>query len=122
MAAHNDLGKWGEQKAAEYLQKKGYSICHRNWRLGHRDLDITAITPDGDTLAIVEVKTRSNVDFAQPEEAVDWRKRRNLAVAANAYVKRYQMQCNVRFDIISIVVAPDGSADIDHMENAFMPY
>lgn len=120
MAAHNNLGKWGEQQAAEYLQRKGYRICHRNWRMGHRDLDITALTPDGGTLAIVEVKTRSHVDYATPEESVDWRKMRNLAVAANAYVRRYQLQCDIRFDVLSVV--GDGTrAEIDHIENAFVP-
>ena len=82
MATHNDFGKWGERKAEEYLVKKGYSICHRNWKTGHRDLDITAITPDGETLAIVEVKTRHNTDMLDAEEAVDWRKMRNLMFGA----------------------------------------
>ena len=50
MASHNDLGRWGERKAEEYLTKKGYSICHRNWKLGHRDLDLIALSPDGDVL------------------------------------------------------------------------
>lgn len=120
MAAHNDLGKWGEQQAAEYLQSKGYRVCHRNWRFGHRDLDITALTPDGDTLVIVEVKTRSRNDFSVPEASVDWRKMRNLAVAANAYVRRYQLSCDIRFDIVSVVGDANG-ADIDHIEHAFMP-
>ena len=120
MAAHNNLGKWGEQQAAEYLQRKGYSICHRNWRFGHRDLDITALTPDGDTLVVVEVKTRSSKEYTAPEEAVDWRKMRNLAVAANAYIRRYQLSCDIRFDIISVL--GDGhEAEIDHIENAFLP-
>ena len=120
MAAHNDLGKWGEQQAAEYLQSKGYRVCHRNWRFGHRDLDITALTPDGDTLVIVEVKTRSRNDFSVPEASVDWRKMRNRAVAANAYVRRYQLSCDIRFDIVSVVGDANG-ADIDHIEHAFMP-
>ena len=120
MAAHNHLGQWGEEQAASYLQCKGYRICHRNWRLGHRDLDITALTPDGDTLVIVEVKTRTNADYASPEESVDWRKMRNLAVAANAYVRRYQLTCDIRFDILS-VVGDGSSAKIDHIENAFVP-
>jgi putative endonuclease len=120
MATHNNLGKWGEQQAAEYLQRKGYRICHRNWRMGHRDLDITALTPDGDTMVVVEVKTRSHTDYASPEESVDWRKMRNLAIAANAYVRRYQLACDIRFDIITVV--GDGSAsEIDHIVNAFIP-
>ena len=99
MATHNDLGKWGEQRAVEYLEDKGYTICHRNWRIGHRDLDITALTEDRETLAIVEVKTRSDDTYMLPEEAVDWRKKRNLAIAANAYVRRYQISCDVRYHL-----------------------
>lgn len=120
MAAHNEYGKWGEQQAVEYLQRKGYTICHRDWKLGHRDLDITALTEDGETLAIIEVKTRRNTDYMQPEEAVDWRKMRSLAIAANAYVQRYQVHTDVRFDIIT-VVGQDDDVQIEHLENAFIP-
>ncbi len=120
MASHNDLGRWGERKAEEYLIRKGYSICHRNWKMGHRDLDLTALSPDGDVLVIVEVKTRRNTEYALPEEAVDWRKVRNLATAANAYIRRYQVMNEVRFDIITVV--GDGEeARIDHIEDAFTP-
>ena len=48
MAEHNDLGKWGEQVAVDYLQRKGYEILERDWKSGHRDLDIIAL--DGDTV------------------------------------------------------------------------
>ena len=60
MAEHNDRGRWGEQKAAEYLERKGFRILWRDWRDGHRDLDIVAI--DADQLVVVEVKTRKNND------------------------------------------------------------
>ena len=120
MASHNDLGHWGERLAEEYLTKKGYSICHRNWKMGHRDLDLTALSPDGDVLVIVEVKTRRDTEYTQPEEAVDWRKIRNLAAAANAYIQRYQVNCDVRFDIIS-VVGNGQEAQIEHIEDAFSP-
>ena len=43
MAEHNDLGKWGEDLAADYLQRKGYMILERDWKSGHRDLDIIAL-------------------------------------------------------------------------------
>ena len=61
MAAHNELGRWGEQIAAEYLQKKGYWIMFRDWKVGHRDLDI--IAKQNDVVVIVEVKTRRNNHF-----------------------------------------------------------
>ena len=52
MAAHNELGQWGENLAAEYLCSKGYVIIDRDWRSGHRDLDI--IAEDGDVVVFVE--------------------------------------------------------------------
>ena len=63
MAAHNDLGKWGENCAAEYLQRKGYTIVVRDWKSGHRDIDIVA--KDNETLVFVEVKTRRNRVFIE---------------------------------------------------------
>lgn len=121
MAAHNELGRWGEQKAAEYLVAKGYRILHQNWRAGHRDLDIVAVDPGGDTLAVVEVKTRRGADFAEPEQSVDWRKVRSLAMAANAYVKRYGIDLDIRFDIVSVVGMSDDTVRVNHIESAFLP-
>ena len=42
MASHNELGKWGEDIAANYLERLGYTIIERDWKSGHRDLDIIA--------------------------------------------------------------------------------
>ena len=121
MAAHNDYGKWGEQKAAEYLAAEGYSICHRNWKSGHRDLDIVALSPDGSLLVIVEVKTRSNTDVMEPMTAVDRRKARNLFNAANAYVRSFDVKRGLRFDIIT-VIGRDDTVQIEHTEDAIRPY
>ena len=88
MAEHNDLGKWGEDEAALYLEDEGYTIIDRDWRLGRRDLDILAYTPDGNTLVVVEVKTRSGDDYQRPEEAVDGRKMRNLAALQRVWESR----------------------------------
>ena len=63
MAEHNDLGKWGEDEAVLYLEDEGYAILERDWKIGRRDLDIVAVSPDGATLVIVEVKTRSDEEY-----------------------------------------------------------
>ena len=78
MARHNELGKIGEDYAAEFLEHAGYGIIERDWRQGHRDLDIVARTPDGTTVVFIEVKTRSSDVVMHPDEAVDVRKIRNL--------------------------------------------
>ena len=121
MAEHNDLGKWGEDEAVLYLEDQGYTIVDRDWRLGRRDLDILAYTPDGNTLVVVEVKTRTGEDFLQPEEAVTRSKMRNLAIAANAYVKERQVDKELRFDVISIVGCAHQVKSLQHLKEAFNP-
>ncbi len=119
MAEHNDRGRWGEQKAAEYLERCGLRILERDWRDGHRDLDIVAI--DADQLVIAEVKTRRNDDVMAPELAVDARKMRNLAIAAAKYVKMSGIDFPLRFDIVTVTGTGDGDCKINHIEDAFNP-
>ena len=121
MAEHNDLGKWGEDEAALLLQDEGYTILERDWRLDHRDLDIIAVSPQGDVLVVVEVKTREAIDCQQPEESVDRRKMRNLAMAANAYVKATRQDKELRFDIVSVVGKARQVESIRHIKDAFNP-
>ena len=100
MAKHNELGKEGENAAAEYLMSKGYSIRHRNWHSGKRELDIVA-QKDGE-LIVVEVKTRRNEEFGKPEEAITDRKIRNIIISTDTYIKRFEIDLPVRFDIITV--------------------
>ena len=106
MAAHNELGKWGEDMAAAYLQEKGYSILERDWKSGHHDLDI-----------IAQVKTRRNRIFGDPEEAIDYKKRRSLLSAINHYVKTHHTCRSVRFDVISVVGMIGTTPEIDHIKD-----
>ena len=119
MAAHNELGRWGEIKAAEYLQQKGYVILHRDWKYKRRDLDIVAFKDD--TCVIVEVKARADAYIMAPEMAVDRQKVRSIMVAANAYIKLYRIDKDIRFDIISIVGSNENDISINHIEDAFLP-
>lgn len=122
MAEHNDVGKWGEQAAMEWLRKRGYTIRERDWRIGHRDIDIIALTEDMRTVVFIEVKTRTSTAFTRPEDAIDRKKIRNLGIAANAYVKMNKLVLDVRFDILT-VVGNEGEANpvIEHWEDAFNP-
>ena len=117
MAAHNELGIWGEQCAEEYLRRKGYVILERDWKSGHRDLDIIAL--DGAVLVFVEVKTRRNRMFTDPETAVDYRKIRNIKLAANHYIKYRRYDGDCRFDIVSVIGQNGQLEEIEHLEEAF---
>lgn len=118
MSAHNILGKAGEDAAAKYLEQNGYTIRDRNWRKNHLELDIVA---DKDKeLIIVEVKTRSNTDYIEPQDAVNWQKIRRIVVAADAYIKHFCLDAPVCFDIITAVGEP-GAFKIEHLKEAFYP-
>lgn len=124
MAEHNDLGNWGEDVAVEYLQKQGYVIMERDWTYGRslRDLDIICKTPDLATVVFVEVKTRSDDEVANPEDAVDRKKIRHIGRAADEYVKSFNISEELRFDIIAIIGRKNSkNLKINHIEDAFNP-
>lgn len=118
MAEHNELGKAGEDAAVAYLENNGYLIRHRNWRKEHFELDIVAFKEN--ELVIVEVKTRSNTAFAQPEDAVDLPKIKRTVRAADTYMKLFQIDNPVRFDIIT-AVGDKENFKIEHIKEAFFP-
>ena len=118
MAEHNDFGKLGEEIAANYLEGKGYEIVERNWRNTHKEIDI--IAKDGETLVMVEVKTRQTDEYGNPDIAVTKKKQRLLIAAANAYLFKDKLDVETRFDIISIIFK-DGEPVIEHIEDAFLP-
>ncbi len=116
MAQHNELGKKGEQLAVDYLLKKGYDIVERNYRFDKAEVDIIASLKD--TLAIVEVKTRSSIDFGNPQDFVKPKQIQRLVKAVDEYVTVNGLDVEVRFDIVAIV--KNGKAyDIEHLEDAF---
>ena len=120
MASHNDLGHWGEEVAAEYLFQKGWYVRHRDWRSGHRDIDITAIDEDMTTLLIVEVKTRATAATGEPDRAIDSDKRNNIICAAADYVRLFHLEhLMVRYDTISVIGTPNSGFTIEHKEDAF---
>ena len=116
MAAHNELGAWGEELASDFLQQKGYVIIERDWKMGHKDLDI--IAKHQGQVVFVEVKARRNRVFGEPEEAVDYRKLQNLRQAINYYVKSHRINAEIRLDVITVVGTPEGgSPEIAHIED-----
>jgi len=116
MARHNELGKKGEQLAVDYLLDKGYKIVERNYRFDKAEVDV--IAQQKDTLAIVEVKTRSTNDFGNPQDFVKPKQIQRLVKAVDEYVTVNKLDVEVRFDIIAIV--KNGKTfDIEHLEDAF---
>ena len=117
MALHNELGKKGEALAAEYLLRNGYRIKAKNWRYLKAEIDI--IAQKETVLVIVEVKTRSSIDIATPEESVNKKKIKLLVTAANEYIIQHNLDVEVRFDIISIHKKGE-NYKLNHIKDAFL--
>jgi len=117
MADHNELGAVGEAIAVAFLEDKGYKIEVVNWKRRKLEVDIIAMYES--ILVFVEVKTRSNNQFGEPEEAVDSKKEKQLIKAASVYCYAHDYEAEIRFDIISITIEP--TLDIRHFEDAFFP-
>lgn len=116
MAEHNELGKLGEELAVEFLQKNGYAILETNWTFQKAEIDILA-KKEG-ILAVVEVKTRSSLDFGLPQDFVKPKKIQLLVKAVDAYVNQKNLNIEVRFDIIA--VHKEGKTFvIEHLTDAF---
>ena len=116
MAAHNELGKAGEDFAVDFLVKNGYEILETNYVFEKAEIDI--IARNANFLVIVEVKTRSSLDFGLPQEAVKPRKIQLLVKAVNQYVEVHDLDVEVRFDIIAIHKL-QGKFELEHLEDAF---
>ena len=113
-------GRWGEDRAAEFLRDKGYRITDANWQCRFGEIDL--IAEDGTCLCFVEVKLRKSAAYGSAAAFVDRRKQDRLRTAAMLYLSRHPTQLQPRFDVIEIY-APQGEKtarpEIIHLENAF---
>ncbi|HMI06182.1 MAG TPA: YraN family protein [Flavobacterium sp.] len=116
MAEHNELGKLGEELAVKFLRKDGYEILETNWVFQKAEIDI--IAQKDNVLAVVEVKTRSSIDFGLPQDFVKPKKIQLLVKAVNEFVIQNDLDVEVRFDIISIH-KKGNQFIIDHLTDAF---
>lgn len=111
------LGELGERIAERWMRRRGWRLVGRRFRNGHRDIDL--IVEGDDTVVFVEVKARRRVEQGDPVEAVDWRKRRQLARSAQVWIDRYGRPGQAyRFDVIGVLLDGD-EVRVRHLENAF---
>jgi putative endonuclease len=116
MAQHNETGKQGEAEATRYLREQGYEIMTRNYRYQHAEIDL--IAKKGKLLVFVEVKTRTNLSFGNPEEFVSYTKAKLVMKAAEHYIFATDWLHDIRFDIIAVTIAGN-ELRIKHIEDAF---
>lgn len=116
MAIHNKIGAEGENLARQYLTRQGYTLLHTNWHWHHYELDIVAA--QANELVVVEVKTRSEDYWVEPEAAVDRGKIKRTVAAADAYARLFNVAWPVRFDLILLIKEKEGYR-LEHIEDAF---
>ncbi len=109
-----EIGREGENLAAEFLKNKGWEIVSRNYRYGKAEIDL--IIKRGDWTIFVEVKTRSSSTYGEPEEFVDEFKARRIYDAAEEYIFATNWLGHVRFDVVSIKLGTP--PEIVHFEDA----
>lgn len=117
MTDPHELGRWGENTAAEYLESKGFRILARNWRTRRGEIDLVAQIDQ--VLAFVEVKTRRGTDFGKPEEAItDVKAGRLLALGQEYVVQNELLDVEWRIDLIAIELEKNGSLKrLEHIPN-----
>ncbi|GAA4661450.1 YraN family protein [Gordonia humi] len=113
-----EIGRLGEDVAAEYIAGLGWTVLDRNWRTRYGELDL--IAADGDTLVVVEVKTRASRTFDDPAAAVTPQKLRTMRRVTRQWLSEQdRFWPTIRFDIVSIRL---DLADPDDLERATLAH
>jgi putative endonuclease len=99
-AEHLKLGRWGERRAAEFLERLGFRVIGKGFLARRGEVDL--VCRRGGRLVIVEVKTRSSDRFGAPAEAVGPRKRRALQSAAAEYRTLAGWRGPIEFAVVAI--------------------
>jgi putative endonuclease len=118
LAKHHVLSAAGERLAVNWLAGKGFVLLHRNWRHSYYEVDIKAALKN--TLHFIEVKTRRNTKFGEPEERVDQKKFIRLMKAAEEYQYKYPEWKYVQYDVLSIFIQPHNTAAYFFMEDIYL--
>lgn len=113
-----NLGRAGERHAERFLRSRRYRIVTRNYVCPAGEIDLIAL--DGRTVVFVEVKTRTGREHADPQDAVNAAKREHLMRSALFFLRQTRAEDRAcRFDVLALVVGPDGSIETEHLIDAF---
>jgi putative endonuclease len=112
------LGDWGETVAAQHLEENGWTILHRKFRSGRKEVDLVARR--GGVVVFVEVKTRTTDRFGHPFEAVGVRKQQEIEEVARSWIREFgNGTLTYRFDAIAILPGESGVPSVEHLEDAW---
>jgi len=112
------LGALGEEIAATYLHRNGYSVLVRNFKVKIGEIDL--ITKDKDVYVFVEVKTRRSLKFGDAAEAVNYYKQRKIIKVAQWYLQQKNMLDQpCRFDVVEVYYENTENYRVHQIKNAF---
>ncbi|UCF19830.1 MAG: YraN family protein [Gemmatimonadota bacterium] len=118
MGTSQELGSRGERLAERFLSERGYEIIERNYRFGHREIDL--IVRRGSVVAFVEVKTRGGAGFGHPLEAITAAKRREVERVAQRWLQSHRRPgLSYRFDALGIVLRAGRDPVVCHIPGAW---
>lgn len=108
-------GRLGELLASDYLKSIGACIIENNYKIKSGEIDIIAKL--NEEILFVEVKSRNNVNFGYPAEAVNYKKKLKIINVAKYYILKNNLdKMKIRFDVIEVYLKNN---KINHIENAF---
>jgi putative endonuclease len=117
MNLRQDLGRYGEERAAIYLEDRGYEIVDRNWRSASGEIDLVAA--ESGRIVFVEVKTRNGSGYGHPFEAITPDKvARMRRLAAEWCAQKQASGVRIRLDAISVLIS-GGRVSIEHLKQVF---
>lgn len=118
MYISHEKGKNGEEIAAQYLIKQKYKILERNFKTKQGEIDIIAL--DKKEIVFIEVKTRTNIIYGNPKDAVDVKKKKHIYNTAQYYVCIHNLENEpIRFDVIEIYIL-DKTYKVNHIKQAIV--
>jgi len=122
MALNHEIGKLGEDLAVEYLEKEGFKIFDRNYKLEKKEIDIVAFWEDPAEIHFIEVKTRSNTQTDPPSNSLTEAQQQNMATVARFYLRERQfVSVPTVFDLIGVSLDQPDKPEIEHLEDIFRP-
>jgi len=115
MYFRQEIGKWGENLACQYLQENNYKIIERNFLCRQGEIDIVAKDLSKDEFVFIEVKTRSNFKYGNPADAVNKQKQRHMVHAIRYYLYKNGIQdVPIRVDAMEVYIVQ--SCKINHIK------
>ena len=115
-----NLGEHGEEIAVKFLRNNNYRILTRNYRCKFGEIDIIAIDPKNKFTVFVEVKSRQNLEFGEPEYAITKNKQKQVRKMAELYLyDKGITEIDCRFDVFAILFEDLNNPVVNHYENAF---